>query len=86
MTEQFNSPMVPLEVSVTVTATVQVPADLVPDYLSKRLHRWPDELLEAVSEGWAEETGLSKELYRASDDVEVRDLRDSPYLDDPSTY
>jgi len=73
-----------LEVSVTVTAKVAVPADSVPEYLSKKLSRWPDELLEATKAGWSAATGIDQAHYDAGD-VEITDLRQGPH-EDPSTW
>ncbi|WP_137726177.1 hypothetical protein [Prescottella subtropica] len=70
------------EVSVTVTATVSVDADGIPDYLPKSLHSWPDGLVEECGRLWAEQTGLTIDRFNETDLVEISE-QDS--LDQPST-
>ena len=75
---------VTMTVSVTTTAEVQVPAAMVPDHLPKRLHHWPDELLEKCAAGWSATTDIDRSVYDAGD-VEITSGSEGP-LADPSTY
>ncbi|WP_420878990.1 hypothetical protein [Rhodococcus sp. (in: high G+C Gram-positive bacteria)] len=64
------------EVAVTFTATVTVDADGIPDYLPKRLHRWPAGLVEECGRLWSEQTGLTINRFSETDQVEISE-RDS---------
>lgn len=58
---------VSMEVAVTVTAVVEVPAAMVPEHLSHRLHSWPENLLNACRNGWALEAGVDPAVYDAGE-------------------
>jgi len=69
MTDSKNL-SVSMEVAVTVTAVVSVPAALVPEHLDRRLHNWPEDLLNACRDGWALSADLDPAVYDAGE-VEI---------------
>lgn len=74
-----RGPSAALEVAVTVSTVVDVPADLVPEHLPRRLDSWPTEMLERCFSRWSMDTDIPISILKqalSKGGVQISDQRE----------